>query len=78
MKDGMTMDETILYPEWQKDYLEALLELDPKQLSRRIAAAESAIATRLQSIAGNTNHHAERQAIEDALSSLRVLKRESR
>ncbi|MFZ0808620.1 MAG: hypothetical protein WAN03_20670 [Candidatus Sulfotelmatobacter sp.] len=74
----MTTDEGILYPEWQKHYLDALLELDQQQLSPRIVAAESAIAKRLQSIAGDTNHHAERRAIEDALSSLRVLKRESR
>jgi hypothetical protein len=47
-------------------------------LSAHIVAAESAIARRLQAIAGDTNHHGERRAIEDALSSLRVLKRENR
>lgn len=67
----------ILYPEWQLPYREALLELDPKQLPERVIAAETAIFNRLQVISGNTDHHAERRAIEDALAGLRVLKREA-
>jgi hypothetical protein len=70
-------DEDIRYAEWQEPYQQALLELDQKKLIERIAAAETAISNRLRAIAGDSNHHAERQAIEDALSSLRVLKRNS-
>lgn len=69
--------EGIRYPEWQEPYQQALLELDQKKLSKRIAAAETAISNRLRAIARVSNHHAERQAIDDALSSLRVLKRNS-
>ena len=68
-------DEGIPYAEWREPYQQALLELDKKTLSERIAAAETAISNRLRTIAGRSNHHAERQAIDDALSSLRVLKR---
>jgi len=64
------------YPEWQADYQAALLELDPTKLPERIATAEGAIFQRLQSIAENANHCAERLAIQDALVSLRVLTRE--
>lgn len=70
-------DEGIRYAEWQEPYQQALLELDQKKLRDHIAAAERAISNRLRAIARDSNHHAERQAIEDALSSLRVLKRNS-
>jgi hypothetical protein len=65
----------ILYPEWQAEYQAALLELDPKTLFERVTAAETAIFNRLQAISHNSDGHAERQAIEDALAALRVLKR---
>jgi hypothetical protein len=67
----------LLYPEWQKKYEAALLELDREKLSEQIAAAEAAIYERLQKISGKSNHQTERQAIEDALSGLRVLKRDN-
>ncbi len=67
----------ILYPEWQPEHLAALLELDSEKLRERVAAAETAIFNRLQAISQGSNHTAERQAIEDALASLRVLKRDN-
>jgi hypothetical protein len=76
MTDPNSPSPKILYPEWQVEYQAALLELDPKQLSERVKAAETAIFTRLQAISRDANSHAERQAIDDALASLRVLKRE--
>jgi hypothetical protein len=84
-KEGLTMqlsketktDEDIQSAEWRDAYQQALLGLDQKKLSERIAAAETAISNRLRAIAGNSNHHAERLAIDDARSSLRVLKRNS-
>src|SRR2546425_11815189 len=51
--------------------------LDPETLRERVAAAETAIFNRLQAISQGSNHTAERQAIEDALASLRVLKRDN-
>jgi hypothetical protein len=54
----------------------ALLELDPKRLVERITAAETAIFNRRQAMSHTSDGHAERQAIEDALASLRVLKRD--
>ena len=67
----------ILYPEWQPEHQAALLELDCKKLRERVAAAETAIFNRLQAISHSSDAHAERQAIEDALASLRVLKRDN-
>ena len=67
----------IPYPEWQTEYQAALVELDRKKLPERVVASETAILIRLQAISQSSDHHAERQAIEDALTALRVLKREN-
>jgi len=64
----------ILYPHWQSEYQAALLELDHMKLQARVAASETAILSRLQMISQSPDHQAERQAIEDALTALRVLK----
>jgi hypothetical protein len=61
---------------WQKEYVAALLELEPDKLRDRIFEAEAAISRKLHAIAGNVNHTRERQAMADALANLRVLKRE--
>ena len=68
--------KVILYPEWQNEYAAALLETNPQELSRRVEAAETAIYKRLQQISQDSDHYTERQSIEDALQSLRVLKRD--
>jgi hypothetical protein len=66
------------YPLWQKPYLEALIAPDTSTLQQAIAAAEAAILARLELISQNIEQHrAERVAIEDALTSLRVLKKET-
>ena len=63
-------------PEWQNEYEAALGEPDREKLTERVAAAEHAIFIRLQTISQSADHRAERQAIESALASLRVLKRD--
>ena len=68
---------TLRFPEWQQPYLAVLMEADRKKLMDRVTDTENAIFNRLQSVAGNADHHAERQAIKDALNALRVLKRET-
>lgn len=70
------MDE-LRYPEWEKTYREALLELNPQKLVQRVSAAESAILSRLQEIRIGSDSRMEAQAIEDALNGLRVLKSET-
>jgi hypothetical protein len=63
------------YPDWQPEYRAAVVELDRQQLPTRVAEAESAINKRLQAISQGSDHHAEHQAIQDALATLRMLKR---
>jgi len=74
--DPSAPSSKILYPEWQHEYLAALVEGDPKTLFERVTAAEAAIFNRLQAISKNPDSQAERRAIQDALASLRILQKE--
>jgi len=66
----------VLYPEWQTDYLAAIVELDRKRLAKRVTEAEAVITKRLQTIPQGADYQRELQAIQDALAALRLLKRE--
>ena len=65
------------YPEWQKTYHDALLELNPQKLIQRVNEAERAILSRLQVIRIGSDNRMEAQALEDALNGLRVHKNET-
>jgi hypothetical protein len=56
-----------------KAYWEALLELNPEKLAVRIFDAETAILKRRHALQTSPDGHKEREAIEGALSGLRVL-----
>jgi hypothetical protein len=66
----------ILYPAWQHEYYGALVETVPGKLLERVTVAETAIFKRLQTMSASAGLQAERQAIEDALAGLRILKKE--
>jgi hypothetical protein len=57
-------------------YQSALMELSHSKLLERVTEAEYAIYRRLQLLTNTANCHPELLAIEDALASLRLLKRE--
>jgi hypothetical protein len=65
------------YPKWYELYQRALVELDRGAFRVRVAAAEAACFRRLQIMSSTGEVSSERHAIEDALGSLRVLKRET-
>ena len=70
---------TLRFPQWQTQFQAALLELNRSNLLERVTQAEHAIFDRLQSLEGTPHcesRFAELLAIEDALASLRMLKRE--
>jgi hypothetical protein len=67
----------ILYPQWQNEYQAAVVELDREKLPQRVEAAETSIYKWLQQISQSSDDQAERQAIEDAVAGLRILKRDS-
>lgn len=69
--------QPLLYPEWQASYLAAMLENDRTKLVEKLKEAEAAIFDRLQDLSDNTKNGDERTALDDAIRSLRLLKRES-
>lgn len=58
---------------WRDLYRAAILELDPKRLQARVKAAEDAIQARASGEARVSRD--ERREMNDALSTLRILKR---
>lgn len=64
------------FPEWERPYLEAVLETDQSRLEKKLREAEAAMQNRLQAPASSSDVHAEREAIEAAMKALAVLKQE--
>lgn len=63
---------------WMEAYLRAALEVDGQKMPQRIISAREAVAGRLKSLEGNSDHHAERHDMESALAALAILKDEAR
>ena len=70
------MEEELKYPKWQEPLKAAILEIDKEKLKLRVEAAEAAIFQRQQELAQNHHDLVEQQAIQDALNTLRIIKRE--
>jgi hypothetical protein len=60
---------------WYELYASAVLELEPKHVSERVDAAEAAIDGRLRDLQNDSDHHEERQFMEDAQRTLALLRR---
>jgi hypothetical protein len=63
-------------PEWQRLYIDALLETDPLSLAGRVSAAEKVMLLRVAELCTSSDEPEEWQAIEYAITGLSVLKRE--
>jgi hypothetical protein len=61
---------------WQREYEAALSETDTSALFKCVEIAEAAILTRFDVLESSSDHHSEREAMEQALANLRVIKRE--
>jgi hypothetical protein len=61
--------------DWYSVYTAALLELNPTKLPTLIHDAETAIFSRIQSLAEDADSIRERETIAAALSNLRALQR---
>ena len=68
-------NKELKYSKWQPEFEEAIVELNPERLADKIKQFELAVFVRLHELAGDSDHHDERQAIADALSTLREVKR---
>ncbi|NDQ56159.1 MAG: hypothetical protein GZ088_03685 [Acidipila sp.] len=60
--------------DWRELFGAAIIELNPEILKVRVERAEAAITLRLETLGKEAGSVPERQAIVDALSSLRLLK----
>lgn len=63
--------------DWEDVYKFAALEVDARKMPERISAAREAIRVRLRELAGDTDHHQERDRLEHALNALTVLTTET-
>ena len=68
--------EELKYPSWQIPLHEAMLEVNPEKLAKKILEVEALICARLLEMASDTDHRDEREAIVDAVAILRLLKKE--
>ena len=64
---------TVKYPHWHSEFEAALREGDPQSLRQRVDAAEAALFLRLQALGASAEGEAERQAISDAMATLRAI-----
>ena len=67
---------SLLGPEWQRLYVEALVETNPQVLVERVAVAEKAILSRVAELCTSSDDPDEWKAIEDAITGIAVLRRE--
>jgi hypothetical protein len=63
------------HSDWYRIYTAALLELNPARLSTRIHEAETAIFLRTQNLGEGPDSYREREAMADALASLKALQK---
>ena len=63
------------FPAWQLEYESALRETDTRRLFKCVEIAEPAVLNRLEAISADSDHHAEREAIDDALAVLNLIKK---
>jgi len=64
------------YPHWRREFEAALREGDPQSLRQRVDAAEAALFVRSQALAESAEGNEERQAISDAIGTLRAIQRD--
>ena len=68
--------EIVYFHVWQTLYLAAMMEADNTKLFPKLNEAAAAIFNRLQALSTAKNCQEERTAPDDAIRSLRVLKRD--
>jgi hypothetical protein len=75
-----TVQRCIMFAEkgsWQERYMQTILEVSGQKMPERITATRQAIAGRLHDLEHDSDHHAERHQIENALKALSQLEVET-
>jgi hypothetical protein len=65
-----------MYKQWEQIYAEAMLEIDERKLENRIDVAMTVLGDSLQKLGESPQNMREKQAIQDALRTLRLLRKE--
>ena len=61
---------------WEERYMQTIKEVNGQKMPERIAATRQAITGRLRDLEHDSDHHAERHQIENALRALSMLEGE--
>jgi hypothetical protein len=66
------------FPQWQGPLQELILEFDPQKMPEKIQSAETLVLERLQQLHHGNDSRVEKIALRDALSIIRIMKRDRR
>jgi hypothetical protein len=69
-------DPELKFPQWQAPFQELIVEFTLQRLPERLQKAEALVHERMQQLDHGNDHRDERIALQDALSILRVMKRD--
>lgn len=75
-EERLVSDEELKFPEWQVPLQEVILEFDRERMREKIQKVETMIFDRRRQLSLASDGCAEHAALNDALSVLRILKRE--
>ena len=70
------MCDELKYPQWQEPFRSAITAFGTRQLSGKLKKVEAMVLDRLQVLSSDIKSLDERQALLDAISIIRVLKRD--
>ena len=69
-------EEELQFPEWQGPLQDVILEFDREKMLKKMQDVEALIFERLRQLSVSSDGRVEHDALNDALSVLRILKRE--
>ena len=69
-------DEELQFPAWQGPLQDVILEFDRERMRKKIQDVEALIFERLRQLSVSSDGRVEHDALNDALSVLRILKRD--
>jgi hypothetical protein len=69
-------EEELQFPEWQRPLQDLILEFDREAMLAKVQNVEVLIFDRLRELSASSDDRVEHDALHDALSVLRILKRD--
>ena len=70
------MNDQLKYPQWQEPFRNAVTAFGTQQLGEKLRKVETMILDRMQVLSSDIKSLDERQSLLDAISIIRVLKRD--